>query len=235
MGLTIMIDEVIRRIDANETLIKKFTVAKELLAETNDEETSKAIEKYLNDLRDYQVDILLRIKSGDEKAFEEFLNIKDIRNFVYYYAWHIRKYFRFYFSEDDVVHEIQYQMYYIIRKNYRIYNQPNEISLLINSMRSWIRQKVSGELLADYKPKKDMMLSNYNVEDQSQDTSELWVREIMDKTLSEEDTEIFELRFFDGYGYKQIGQMVGKSKDAIQRRYNKILDQIKDYLESEED
>lgn len=230
-----MIDEeVIRRIDANKTIIKKFTMANELLAETNDEETSKAINKYLDDLRDYQVNIILRIKNGDEKAFEEFLNIKDIQNFIYHYAWHIRKYFRFYFTEDDVVHEIQYQMYYIIRKNYRIYNQPNEISLLINSMRSWIRQKVSKELTANYKPKRDMTLSNYYIEDKTQDTSEFFVREIMDEVLSEEDKEIFELRFFCGYGYKQIGQMVGKSKDAIQRRYNKILEQIKDYLESEE-
>lgn len=226
-----MIKKIVSDLDSKPTIIQKYAEAVNVISETDNNDLIAAIEKYLDDLRRYQVKLIQDIKDGEKSAFDRLLEVKDIRNFIYHYAWHIRKYFNFNYSEDDIVNEIKYQLFYTIKNNYRIYNQPNEISLLINSMRRWIKQKVSSELKETYRPKTDSYLPQLFIEDNSYDRTEPWVREIMEKILTDEDREVFELRFFKGMGYKQIGIQMGKSKDAIQRRYEKILRQIKGYLE----
>lgn len=227
-----MIKAIISNLDSRATIIQRYLEAVDLLERTDDIEAIAALNKYVDDLRIYQVNLIQAVKDGKEFAFDELLEVKDIRNFIYHYAWHIRKFFQFNYSEADVVNEIKYQLFYTIKNNYRIYNQPNEISLLINSMRRWIKQKVGSELKDTYKPKTDSYLPQLFIEDQSYDGSETWVREVTRKILTTEDQEVFELRFFKGMGYKQIGDKMGKSKDAIQRRYEKILGQIKGHLEA---
>lgn len=226
-----MIEKIISDLNELPTIIQRYVQAVNMISDTDDNDLIAALEKYLDDLRIYQVNLLQAIKDGEEFAFDKLLEVKDIRNFIYHYAWHIRKFFQFNYSEKDIVNEIKYQLFYTVKSNYRIYDQPNEISLLINSMRRWIKQKVSSELRDTYKPKTDAFLPNLLIEDESYDRSEPWVRDIMKKILTPEDRLVFELRFFKGMGYKEIGVKMGKSKDAIQRRYEKILKQIKGYLE----
>lgn len=226
-----MIDKILSDLDSKKTIIQKIVEAEKQLKLADDPEVKTALEIYLDDLRVFQVDLIQAVKDGEEFAFEKLLEVKDIRNFIYHYAWHIRKFFNFRYSEKDIVNEIKYQLFYTVRNNYRIYNVPNEISLLINSMRRWIKQKVGEELTKSYKPKIDNYLPHLNIEDESYDRTESWVYEITEKILSIEDQRVFKLRFFDGYGYKHIGLETGKSKDAVQRRYEKILKQIKGYLE----
>lgn len=224
-------NQVIDDIKSRATIIEQFSQAKEILNSTKDKELAKEIKIFLDELRDYQVSIIKAVKNGEDAAFNELIKVKDINNFIYHYAWHIQKYYRFKYREIDVVNEIKYQIYYTVKKNYRIYNQPNEFSLLINSMRRWIKQKVGSELKDTYKPKRDDFLPVINIEDESHDFSETWVREVAANILTPEDQIVFELRFFEGRGYKQIGERLGKSKDAMQRRYEKIMRQIKGYLE----
>lgn len=226
-----MIGRILSKLDSYPTIIQRYAEALIIISESDNEMVIAAIEKYLDDLKDYQVNLLQAIKDGEESAFHELVKVKDIRNFIYHYAWHIRKFYNYRYSEDDVVNEIKYQIFILVKKNYRIYNQPNEFSLLINSMRRWIKQKVSEELKELYRPKSDGYLSRINVEDETYDGTEDWVREIMTKILTPEDQKIFEYRFFGELGYKEIGLKVGKSKDAIKRRYEKNLAQIKGYLE----
>ncbi|QJT70430.1 hypothetical protein [Microcystis phage MaeS] len=213
------------------TIIERVMKANEIIKTTDHKCIADEMVKYLDELREYQVGLIQNVKDGKEFAFDELVQVKDITNFIYHYAWHIRKFYRFQYREIDVVSEIKFQIYYMIQKNYRIYNQPNEISLLIHSMRRWIKQKVGNELQDVYKPKRDEFLPVLFIEDESYDYSEAWVREAIDKILTPEDRKVFELRFFEGKGYKQIGQELGKSKDAINRRYEKILRQIKGYVE----
>jgi hypothetical protein len=224
-------ERIISDIKLLPTIIQQFIKANEIINLSRDEVLIAEMKLFLDELREYQVNLLVAVKSGEEFAFDELLQVKDINNFIYHYAWHIQKYYRFQYSEIDVVSEIKCQIYYMIRKNYRIYNQPNEFSLLINSMRRWIKQKVGSELKDTYKPKRDEFLPVLFIEDESYDYSESWVRDVAEKILTPEDQIVFELRFFEGRGYKQIGQELGKSKDAMQRRYEKILRQIRGYLE----
>lgn len=227
-----MIEQILDKLDAYPTLIQRYTEAVNLMSESEDEKVIAALEKYIDDLRVYQVGLIKAIKAGEETAFNDLLQVKDIRNFIYHYAWHIRKYYNYRYKEDDIINEIKYQIFLLVKNNYRLYNQPNEISLLINSMRRWIKQKVGSELKETYRPKSDSFLPPMsNIEDQSYDGTETWVKEVAAKILTPEDQKVFDLRFFNNWGYKKIGMEMGKSKDAIQRRYEKILLQIKGYLE----
>src|SRR5690625_6038613 len=67
------------------------------------------------------------------------MEIKDMKNFVYYYTFHIRKFHRYKHPEDEVMHEVMIIVFKHIKYNYRIYNEPHEVSLLINSMRTKVR------------------------------------------------------------------------------------------------
>lgn len=226
------VKEIISGIKSLPTIIEKYKRAKEILySKTENDLLIKEVEGFLEELRDYQVNLLNAIKEGKDYAFDELLNVKDIKNFIHHYAWHIRKFYRFQYREFDIVNEIKYQIYYTIKKNYKIYNQPNEFSLLINSMRKWIKQKVGSGLKDTYKPKKDELLPILFLEDDSYDYSEKFVREVIEQLLTPEDQIVFKLRFFEGMGYKQIGLRLGRSKDTIQRRYEKTLKQIKGYME----
>ena len=225
------VKEIISDLDSKSTLIQRYDEAIKLIDRTKDVEVANALENYLDRLREYQVSMIQKVKDGDEEAFNQLMEVKDIRNFIYHYAYHIRKYFNFSYKEIDVVNEIRYQIYYTIRHNYRIYNQPNEISLLINSMRRWIKQKVSSELKEVYSPKCDNYLPHLSIEDTSYDGTEKWVREVIEKTLSPEDRQIFELKFFDDEKYRRIAEKVDKSYDVVVRRYRRSLKIIKKYLE----
>lgn len=218
---------IISDLDSKQTFKEKYEEALNLIDKMNDPEIVNALEDYLETMREYQVSIIQRIKEGDEDAFEELLKVKDIRNFIYYYAYHIRKFFNFSYKETDIVSEIRFQIYYTIKQNYRIYNQPNEISLLINSMRRWIKQKVGSELKDVYSPKDDNYLPHLSIEDTSYDGSEKWIREVARKHLSLEDQEIFERRFFGDETFYDISVKVGKSQDAIIRRYRRVLKTFK--------
>lgn len=224
-------DRIFAELDALPTIIAKYIKAEEVLSETHDINTLTAIEKYIDDLRVYQVNLLMAIKNGEEFAFDELIQTKDIRNFIYHYSWHIFKFYNFQYREEDIIHEIKHQIFHTIKVNYRIYNKPNELSLLINSMRRWIKQKVGSELTEVYRPKVDDSLAAILIEDESHDASVSWVRETAQKLLDNEDLQIFELRFLQGLGYKEIGIEMNKSKDAMQRRYKKILRQLKAHLE----
>lgn len=182
------------------------------------------------EIKNYAVGLLTSIKNGDNNAFEELLKIRDIRNFIYHYSFHIRKYHKFRYSENDVIHEIKFQMYYHISQNYRIYNEPHEFSLLIGSMRNWIKPKVSNALKTIYKPKDDDYITETYLEETEYDDSELIVRDYMNCYLDEYEQVIFELRFFKQMNLVDIGEQVGKGKDSVARRYEKILLKLKEEL-----
>ena len=190
------------------------------------------LEQEKDSIKEFSVGILQRIKDGDEFAFNELIQLKDIRNFIYYYAYCIGKYHKFFYDEEIIVQEIMYQLFYHIKKNYRIYYQPNEISLLIVSMRGWIRQNVSKSLKRNFFPKRDEYLKTSNVEEDEDCFSDVFVEDYLDQSgLTERERKVFQLRFYDMYGYVEIGKIMGFSKDSAQRSYIKALEKIKKVID----
>jgi predicted DNA-binding protein (UPF0251 family) len=221
----------LKKVEESETFLEKINLLKDALLVTNNFHESKVIKNEIDKFRVYSVKLLEDVKKSDDDAFNELVNIKDIRNFTYHYAYHIEKYHRYKYKLDYIVDEIKMNIFYHIKRNYRIYDEPHELSLLINSMRGWIKHKVSEGLKSTYKPKDDDYISEIYVEDTSYDETEFHVREIVKEFLDEEELKVFELRFFSNMNYDDIAAIVGKSRATCQRIYvNKIKRKLKKCL-----
>lgn len=190
-------------------------------------------EEKLTKIRDYSVDLLNRIKNKEDEAFNELIQLKDIRNFIYHYSFYIRKYHKFKVDEQNVLHELRFQIFYHISQNYRIYNEPHEISLLIVSMRSWIRQKVSRSLKGEYDALNDAPIDPKYLEDNNSDFTKVMVDEILDDYLDDQENDVFKLRFYGNYQFNQIGEMLGISIHKSRRTFERAKLKLKSVLEKE--
>ncbi|WP_257064304.1 RNA polymerase sigma factor [Priestia megaterium] len=196
-------------------------------------EDRRYLEEREEQIRAYSVFLLDRVKNREEGAFEELMQIKDMRNFLHFYTHHIREYHKFRYGKQNVLHEVRFQIFYHVVNNYRIYNEPHEISLLIMSMRNWIRQKVSGALKSTYNPKDDERLEAIFLEETEIDDTEMLVRDLVDRYLDDEERMVFEMKFFEERGFVEIGIEIGASKDTAQRRYKRALNKLNKILTKE--
>jgi hypothetical protein len=213
----------IKELFRTKPIYQELAIIRDKIATTNDLIEKKQFEIYEDRIREFSVSLLLKVKSKEEGAFEELMNIKDMRNFLHFYTYHIREFQKFRYSKQNVLHEVRFQIFYHVVNNYRIYEEPHEISLLITSMRNWIRQKVSYALKNTYNPKDDEKLDQVFLESSALDDSEILVRDLVERYLDDEEEKVFELRFFEGRGFVEIGRAIGSSKDTAQRRYKRAL------------
>jgi len=210
-----------------KTINQELTEIRNKISSSDNEEIKIKLEMYEDQIREFSVYIIQCVKDGLEGAFDDLMNIKDMRNFLHFYTYHIREYHKFRYSKQNVIHEVRYQIFYHVVNNYRIYNEPHEISLLIMSMRNWIRQKVSNALKNTYNPKNDEVLDQVFLEATDHDDTEILVRDLVDRYLDGEEKTVFEMKFFEGRGYVDIGKQLGVSKDTAQRRYKSALEKLK--------
>lgn len=228
------IDEIISDINKKKTVRDKIAEARKIKEESNDEFVHLAINTYLDKLKMEIVTILEGIKNSDDESFEKLLKIKDIKNFIHYYAYQICEYHVRRYKLDDIVSEIKFQLFYHIKKNYRIYYEVDELSLLINSMRQWIKFKTSDALKTVYKPKKleEDYLPELFIEDMSYDGSHIEIMELAEQLLEEKYLTVFKLRLNEDLTFEAIGEIIGMSVDTSKRRWDKSLEIFKDYYES---
>lgn len=139
-------------------LFKKSTILEEtrrlnkIIDKSNDLLEINECNERLDKIRDYSVSLLKSIKRGNDESFDELIEIKDMRNFIYYNTFKISKRYNNRCDEEYIVNEIKFRIFYQIKTNYRIYNKFNEISLLINSMRRWIIQSTVSSMYEDVFP-----------------------------------------------------------------------------------
>lgn len=223
----------LREVFKQKPIYQELAEIRTRIKTTKDEEEKKRLIEYEDQIRVYSVFLLDRVKNREEGAFEELMRIKDMRNFLHFYTYHIREFYKFKYGKQNVLHEVQFQIFYHVVNNYRIYNEPHEISLLITSMRGWIRQKVAGALKITYSPKSDEKIDSAFLEETEMDNSELLVRDLMDRYLDETEKKVFEMKFFENKGYVEIGVEIGASKDTAQRRYKRALNKFNKILSKE--
>lgn len=204
----------------------------DLIRKLESEHSGIELQRHLEGLKEYSVGIIEEIRENKEFAFEKLIMSRDIRNFCYYYAYHIAKYHNFYFTKEETLVEIYNQLFLHLKRNYRVYDEPHEFSLIINSMRGWIRYKVSNALVkVNSKMDRDTLEHTFIEEDVNY--SDFEVDELAQKVLNEEEYSVFTKRFFDYMIYKDIGRDMGYSKDSAQRTYFRALEKIKDQIEKE--
>lgn len=224
-------DQFYTQLSEFETINERILYCHSIVKNSFNKSVVKEAQSFLDFTKDWATSLLERIKSGDADAFDELIETRDIRNFVHHYAYHIGKYHHFNYDKLEIVNEIHIQMFYHIKKNYRIYNEPHEISLLIMSMRNWIRQKVSKILTKNNISEIHEEFNERSVSEKWRDESEITLEEILNKCLTEEERIVFDLRFYDDLTFVGMGEKLGKSKDTMQRKYLSILDKIKNYME----
>jgi len=217
----------------HKPIFQELAEVRTKISRAEDEKAKKEFEAYEDQIREFSVFILQRVKDREDGAFEDLMNLKDMRNFLHFYTYHIREYHKFRYTKQNVIHEVRYQIFYHVVNNYRIYNEPHEISLLIMSMRNWIRQKVSNALKNTYNPKNDEILDQVFLEASDFDDTEIIVRDLVNRYLNDDERMVFELKFFQGRGYVDIGQQIGTSKDTAQRRYKSALEKLKRVINKE--
>lgn len=217
----------------NRPIFQELANIRKMIKNTDDPQEREEFLDREDAIREFSVSLLERVKNKDDGAFDDLMSIKDMRNFLYFYTYHIREYHKFKYEKHNVLHEVRYQIFYHVVNNYRIYDEPHEISLLITSMRNWIRQKVSTSLKSTYSPKVDEKLDSVFLEETENDESEILVRDLLIRYLNEEEQLVFELKFFHGKGFVEIGQAIGASKDTAQRRYKRALGKLSKVLSKE--
>ena len=210
---------------ANKTVRDEVKRIKKAKLNSKSQTEINELDHRLDLIRMYTVNLIERIKDKDDFAFDDLMKIKDMRNFVHYYARHIREYRNSKFSKLDSVHEIKFQVFNHIVRNYRIYDEPHEVSLLIMSMRGWIRQNANKSLQITYMPKQDDYLEQVYLED-TIDDSEMLVRDLANRYLPKKEMSVFELRFFEQRGFEDIGEILNISKSAAHNRYERALSKL---------
>jgi hypothetical protein len=229
------IKELIKEIDSNRTYADKIRAARTVRKENEENElVIKAVDHYLDSIRIHVNSLLSRIKESDNEAWEEFSELPDIRNFMHYYTHNIGEFYRFRYSMEVILNEVRLQMFYHIKRNYRPYDKVDEISLLIHSMRSWIKFKVGKGLSSVYKPKKEeeQFLPNIELIDETIDETKEEMLEIAQGLLTEECYKVFYHKIVDDFTLTKIGEVMGFSVDTAKRRYDKSIVIMKEYYET---
>ncbi|AKA61453.1 RNA polymerase sigma factor [Bacillus phage Stahl] len=229
------INEFLDQIEEFNSVNEKVLFCQSIIENSSNDEVVKSAQSFLDYTRDWAVSMIEKIKEGDENAFDELINVKDMRNFIHHYAYHIDKFHHFNFDTNEIVNEIVVQMFYHVKKNYRIYHEPHELSLLIVSMRGWIRQKVSKILVDNNVADSHEEFNERSVSEKWKDESDITLEEVLEKCLTDDERIIFDLRFHDDLTFVKMGEQMGKSKDTMQRKYLAIIDKIKNYLEKVSD
>jgi len=226
----LLIDEV----DKNRTFADKIKAARKLKKDNKEDELIvKAVDHYLDSIRVYVVGLLERIKESDDEAWNEFSDLPDIRNFIHYYTHNIGEFYKFRYSMDVILHEVKWQMFYHIKKNYRPYDDTDEISLLIHSMRSWIKFKVGKAISQVYKPKnpEEEFLPNIEIIDDGYDETKGEMLEIAKNLLDDQCYQVLCYKIIDDHNLTKIGKLMGFSVDTAKRRYEKAIGVMKEYYE----
>lgn len=215
----------------DKTFMDELKLIRDDIQNHPDPDYINSLKAYKNDIREYSVDLIERIKSNEHGAFDELMSLKDMRNFLHHYSFHIRKSFHFNVSEEQAEQEILYEIFLHISMRYRIYNEPHEISLLINSMRGWIMLRVKKTIIQSNLPKQEDEVKFEHFGDCETDDTELVVRDLSERHLNETERYVFERRFFDHMFFEDIAQEMGVTRSTIKRRYDKALDKIKDHMD----
>ena len=232
------LDEVkllIEEVDKNRTYADKIKAARELKKNhENNELVISAADHYLESIKIHVNSLIKRIKESDNEAWDEFSELPDVRNFMHYYTHNIGEFYRFKYSMEVILNEVRLQVFYHIKKNYRPYNKIDELSLVIHSMRSWIKFKVGKGLNSVYKPKKEeeQFLPNIELVDETIDETKNEMLEVAENLLDKECYTVLYHKIVDDYTLTKIGEIMGFSVDTAKRRYDKSIKIMKDYYET---
>lgn len=177
-------------------------------------------------LQQYSTEIIKGIKRGDDKAFDDFLNILDVKKCVNQITRTIYNKFDANVSVDVIKNELNILIYHFIKTNYRIYNQPNEIQMVLVSMYGWLGGKASKRIYNNLYPKIDEYLGCCDMMEYNA-LAEVELKIALQEILTEEEYKLFEDRYVENKTFTEIGKEMNLAESTIRNRHKLLLEKIK--------
>lgn len=184
-------------------------------------------EEEISKVKEYTLDILFGIKSGSDESFVRLLEIKDTRLFINGVANEVSSKFDNKIDANVIKSEINICIFKFIKNTYRIYNEPNELQILITSMYSWLPKEVAKRIYKKVNNKEDEYLtSNYNNGTSNIENVEIDLT--LRQLLTEVEYNLYKDRYIYGKTFTEIAANLKISEGAVRRRNKLLLQKIKE-------
>ena len=183
----------------------------------------------LEQVRHFLCDVISKAKEGDDEAFRQLLEIKDIKLFMNHVATKVARKLDNKVPKDVVLVEVQYSLYSFLHTYYKNGQKPTEIQSLITAMYKWLPSKVAVSLTDMVIPKKDenlgvdtdMMLAVHTSMD-----FDLFIAE----TLTSEEYRLYRDIYVDCKSNMQISREMHVAEGTIRYRNKQLLCKLRDEL-----
>ena len=174
----------------------------------------------LHSVQKFSVDIITGIKRGDDEAFREFLEILDVKMCINKITGNIYRKFDN-VTVEAIKNELNVLIFNFIKNNYRTYNQPNEIQMLLIAMYGWLGGKASKVIYDNLKNKNDNYLGCWEMMDRDL-IAEVELMVAIEQTLTKDEFTLFKARYIEGYTQQEVADELGVTRQAIQKREKAI-------------
>ena len=183
----------------------------------------------LEQVRHFLCDVISKAKEGDDEAFRQLLEIKDIKLFMNHVATKVARKLDNKVPKDVVLVEVQYSLYSFLHTYYKNGQKPTEIQSLITAMYKWLPSKVAVSLTDMVIPKKDenlgvdtdMMLAVHTSMD-----FDLFIAE----TLTSEEYRLYRDIYVDCKSNMQISREMHVAEGTIRYKNKQLLCKLRDEL-----
>ena len=183
----------------------------------------------LEQVRHFLCEVISKAKEGDDEAFRQLLEIKDIKLFMNHVATKVARKLDNKVPKDVVLVEVQYSLYSFLHTYYKNGQKPTEIQSLITAMYKWLPSKVAVSLTDMVIPKKDenlgvdtdMMLAVHTSMD-----FDLFIAE----TLTSEDYRLYRDIYVDCKSNMQISREMHVAEGTIRYKNKQLLCKLRDEL-----
>lgn len=183
----------------------------------------------LEQVRHFLCEVISKAKEGDDEAFRQLLEIKDIKLFMNHVATKVARKLDNKVPKDVVLVEVQYSLYSFLHTYYKNGQKPTEIQSLITAMYKWLPSKVAVSLTDMVIPKKDenlgvdtdMMLAVHTSMD-----FDLFIAE----TLTSEEYRLYRDIYVDCKSNMQISREMHVAEGTIRYKNKQLLCKLRDEL-----
>jgi len=156
--------------------------------------------------------LIIEIQSGNEKAFEEFYKITNKSVFTFVYSFVKRK---------DIAEDLTQDTYIKVKRFIFSYKQNTNAS-------AWLLQiakNITLDYLKKYKSETNFDVSEIDIPSDKNSSPELrlYLHDLMNKYLSEEERQIILLHDVHGYKNREISKFLNIPLGTILWKYNKAI------------
>lgn len=180
----------------------------------------------LEQVRHFLCDVISRAKTGDDEAFRQLMEIKDIKLFIQHVTSKVVRKLDHKVPRDIVVAEVQYAIYDFLSTYYKASKKPTEIQSLITALFKWLPSKVAVSLSDMVRPKQDepiSIASDKSLSVPSNTDFNLFISE----TLTLEEYKLYQDIYVDCKSNIQISKEMNVAEGTVRYRNKQLLSKLR--------